>query len=193
MQKSFGRLAYNDFRRKTNEVYKSEELLQFAGLNLEDTYGDRVLEKAFVTFTKKAFEEKVVPTLECAKNMGNIYCGSLYAGIASLLCSVESADLQGKRVLCFSYGSGLAASMFSLTVCDSTSRIAKSLNIPARLNSRTQIAPGDYDQIMGLREQTHNMRDYAPVSAVDDNNLFPGTFYLDKVDEQFRRNYIRHE
>ena len=54
-----------------------------------------------------------------AKNLGNIYTGSLYNGLVSLLQSGlptaeggEGLDLRGKRVMLFSYGSGCAASMF---------------------------------------------------------------------------------
>ena len=50
-----------------------------------------------------------------AKQLGNIYTGSLYNGLLSLICD-ETIDLTGKKILMFSYGSGCAASMFVLKV-----------------------------------------------------------------------------
>jgi hypothetical protein len=50
--------------------------------------------------------------LQC--QLGNLYTASLYSGLASLL-SLQGQHLAGKRVLCFSFGSGVVASMFTLT------------------------------------------------------------------------------
>lgn len=43
--------------------------------------------------------------------LGNIYTGSLYNGLLTLLTK-DSLDLSGKKVMLFSYGSGCAASLF---------------------------------------------------------------------------------
>ena len=61
------------------------------------------------------WKEKCERTLFLAKRLGNIYTGSLYNGLISLLCD-ESVDLKGKRVMMFSYGSGCAASLFYIRV-----------------------------------------------------------------------------
>ena len=54
-------------------------------------------------------------SLVIAKELGNIYTGSLYNGLLSLLCD-QSIDMAGRKILMFSYGSGCAASMFVLKV-----------------------------------------------------------------------------
>lgn len=56
--------------------------------------------------------------LQC--QLGNLYTASLYSGLASLL-SEQGQHLVGKRMLCFSFGSGVVASMFTLTGRDTTS------------------------------------------------------------------------
>lgn len=38
-----------------------------------------------------------------------------------------------------------------------------------------------------LREHAHLKKDYAPKGVTD--TLFPGTYYLTKIDEMFRREY----
>jgi 3-hydroxy-3-methylglutaryl CoA synthase len=56
--------------------------------------------------------------LQC--QLGNLYTASLYSGLASLLAQ-QGQQLAGKRVLCFSFGSGAVASMFTLTGRDCSS------------------------------------------------------------------------
>lgn len=42
-----------------------------------------------------------------------------------------------------------------------------------------------------LRKKAHLQKDYTPSGNVD--NLFPGTYYLTKVDDMFRREYAIKE
>ncbi|KAJ3270261.1 hypothetical protein HDV01_000427 [Terramyces sp. JEL0728] len=181
VQKSFGRLAYNDFL-KYPDLYP--ELQQFRDVSVDASLNNKELEKAFMNFTKQKFNNKVSDSLLCAKNMGNTYTASLYFCLASLISSGQ--DLVGKKFVLFSYGSGLSSSMFSLTVKKPVDHIAAIMNIPERLNQRTKIAPEEFDKTLQLREKTHNVKDYVPLGG---KGLFPGTFYLEKVDEKFRRTY----
>lgn len=64
---------------------------------------------------RAAWVDKCQVSLELAKRLGNIYTGSLYNGLLSLVCN-DSLDLQGKNILMFSYGSGCASSVFRITV-----------------------------------------------------------------------------
>ena len=49
--------------------------------------------------------------------LGNIYTGSLYNGLISLVCD-NQIDMTNSKVFLFSYGSGCAASLFSVNVFD---------------------------------------------------------------------------
>ncbi len=96
----------------------------------------------------------------------------------------------------FSYGSGLASSIYSLRLADDatpTSPLVTLLSnvqdVPDRLQSRKIVAPSDFESIMKLKEETHHMAPYTPVG--DTNGLFPGTYYLEKVDDKHRRTYLR--
>ena len=112
------------------------------------------------------------------------------------LCSESVEDLAGKRVMFFSYGSGLASAMFSFKVSDDISA-SSSLNtlvtslkdIPARLASRRQVEPEEFVKTLKTRENTHDKNNYSPTFSEED--LFPGTYYLTNVDEKFRRTYQR--
>ena len=89
----------------------------------------------------------------------------------------------------FSYGSGLASSMFSAKVVGDTSMIYGQLNLADRLSSRTEIDPQTFNDIMALREEAHNRKDYVPVSN-NTKGVWPGAFILKKVDDKFRREYV---
>ena len=74
-----------------------------------DATSTKILTKHF----EADWRDKGEIALSLSKQLGNIYTGSLYLGLLSLVCN-DSIDLTNKRVLMFSYGSGCAASMFFL-------------------------------------------------------------------------------
>jgi len=185
VQKSFARLAFNDFI-KDQENPKYAGLEDHKGKTLSETYYDKPLEKAFMAYTKEKFQKKVIPSLYIPKNCGNMYCGSVYSALTSLISQIPAEELLNKRVVLFSYGSGLAASMFSFKIKKSTAEIAKILNINERLESRNEVKPEDFAEIMSLREKTYQLKDYTPVSK---SEIFPGTFYLKHIDDMYRRTY----
>jgi len=116
-----------------------------------------------------------------------MYCGSVYGGLVSLISNIAPKSMQGKRIGVFSYGSGLASSMFSLKAVGDTSEMAQKLNLQERLNARRVVAPEVYDELCLLREKPHLKKDFKPVGKVED--LVPGTYYLTEVDDMFRRKY----
>lgn len=62
----------------------------------------------------KVFMEKVHPSLQISQRIGNIYTGSLYSCLISLL--VSGLEIVGKNVMLFSYGSGLCSSMLTAKI-----------------------------------------------------------------------------
>ncbi|GFV26645.1 hydroxymethylglutaryl-CoA synthase 1 [Trichonephila clavipes] len=196
VQKSLGRLSFNDFLRNSGpeleEEYKGLEM--FRDLRLEDTYFNKEVEKAFVDHSKTVFEKKTKPSLLIAKEVGNMYTPSLYACLVSFLASQNIEDLKGIRVGMFSYGSGLAATLFSLRFSDDIAKgsslrsLHDSLrNIKMRLASRIKVSPKTFTEILKLRDTTHHQAPYTPIGSLED--LFPGTWYLEHVDDKHRRTY----
>ena len=53
----------------------------------------------------------VAPSLAGAREVGNIYTGSVYMGLVSLL-EAEREKAEGKKIGVFSYGSGCGAEQF---------------------------------------------------------------------------------
>jgi hydroxymethylglutaryl-CoA synthase len=83
----------------------------------------------------KEWKDKCERSLLLAKQLGNIYTGSLYNGLLSLICD-EGIDLTGKKVMMFSYGSGCAASLFVLRFTDQYKTISKIAQFKSRLANR---------------------------------------------------------
>jgi len=191
VQKSFARILYNDYlRNRENPLFT--DLSQFKDISIEDSYDSAPLMKTLTNISKPAYKTKVQPTTVIPKAIGNMYTASLYASLVSLL-AVEGDRLAGKRILMFSYGSGLAASMFSIrareNAKDRLREIQHILDIYGRLNARVECPPSEFADAMVLRETLHNTDSFAPSS--DTSSLFPGTFYLTNKDDMCRRYYQR--
>lgn len=200
VKKSVARLALNDFLRLPRDERggpgRFSAVASFADVNLETTYEDKSVEKAFMESSADIFREKTEPSLMLATNVGNMYTPSLYGGLISYLCSESLENLPGRRLGLFSYGSGLVASFYSIVVSDDSgpdsplAALKKSLkDVQSRLDVRTKVHPSEFEKGMKLRESVHNQAPYSPKSPAYD--LFPGTWYLTNVDKERRRTYAK--
>ncbi|CAI8022508.1 Hydroxymethylglutaryl-CoA synthase, cytoplasmic [Geodia barretti] len=202
VQKSLARLKFIDFLRASapdtaeSATYAGMESL--TGRTLEDTIGDKTVERLLVKVSSAEFSAKTSDSLLLGREVGNMYCASLYGGLASLFATTSIEELAGKRVVLFSYGSGLASAMYSLRV--STDASPKSplatlasgcTDLLKRLKDRKTVPPAEFEKKMKLREDTHHLAPYTPVGELED--LWPGTYYLTQVDEKHRRTYARLE
>jgi len=185
--KSYARLLYNDFLANPSNPVFAEVPAELRDLDYATSVSDKTVEKVFMGLAKKRYASRVQPSIQVPTQCGNMYCGSVYGSLCSLLANISSQDLEGKRIGMFSYGSGLASSLFSFTVKGSTENIAKQLDIQNRLEKRRVVAPEVYDEMCNLREQAHLQKDFTPKGSVD--TIVPGTYYLTGIDSMFRRSY----
>ena len=147
VQKSYARLLYHDYLANPDSPAFAEVPGELRDMSYDQSLTDKVIEKTFMTMTKKRFAERVNPAIQVATLCGNMYCASVWGGLASLIGHVDSAALQGKRIGLFSYGSGLAASFTSFRINGSTEAIAKALDIPNRLAARRAVPPETYVEV----------------------------------------------
>lgn len=98
-----------------------------------------------------SFERLVAPSLVLPAQVGNIYTGSLYLALASLL-SESPEDLTGRRVGLLSYGSGCCAEFFSGVVQPEAQARVKALGLRAMLEQRRKLGLAEYEEIMRARE-----------------------------------------
>jgi len=180
-------MLFNDYLDNPSNPIFSEVPAELKDMPREQTITDKTVEKTFMGLAKKRFAARVQPSIEVPTMCGNMYCGSVYGSLCSLLANVSSEKLQGKRVGIFSYGSGLASSFFSFKVRGSTEELQKKVDLHSRLDSRRTVAPQVYDDMCNLRERAHLKKNYSPEGKAD--TLFPGTYYLTGIDDMFRRSY----
>ena len=137
-------------------------------LSLEDTYSDRNLETELVRLSGSYFKTKAQPSLLFSNSIGNMYTPSLYGSLASYLISKPENELHRSRIILFSYGSGVASSMFSLIVNNepltaiesknkfTLTKIIKNLTEKKiNLDKRVEIDPIQYDNYLHVREKTN--------------------------------------
>ena len=184
VQKSWARLHYLNVLK--NGPVAETQLQEYLSLPQEETYSHRDIFSIAQNETKECFGEKVARSLVIPKHIGNSYCGSLYSSLQGL---IDSSILQeGDRVGMFSYGSGLAATLFSLRVTGDYSTLQKGVT-DRLLNERTKETAEEFEKSLELRERVHNFAPYQPIG--DTSKIFPGTYVLDSVDDLYRRHYTR--
>jgi hydroxymethylglutaryl-CoA synthase len=119
----------------------------FVELEYKDT-DDETREKHF----QKTFPKMVEPGLFGAREVGNIYTGSVYMGLISLL-EAERDKVAGKKVGIFSYGSGCGAEFLICNIKEKIGTIIDSLHFRKQLDRREKISIEHYTHIYSKRLQ----------------------------------------
>jgi hydroxymethylglutaryl-CoA synthase len=96
-----------------------------------------------------AFRDQVEPSLGLCAQVGNIYTGSLYLGLAGLL-HAQADRLAGARIGLFSYGSGCTSEFFSGVVVPGAGARIAAAQIDELLAARERISVAEYERIMAL-------------------------------------------
>jgi len=203
VQKSFGRLMYNDLITCPESLLKLigkenfDTIERFRNVTFEDALADKELERAFVQVSKSAFAERCEPTLLVSQNVGNMYTPSLYGCLISLIAQVNL--VAGNRIGMFSYGSGCSATFYTIQVHQSEAleqikRILKA--VPVRLEQRNHVSPAQMESNCSMREAANKLKrdqlsdQWQPAGPIA--QLEPGTAYLERIDQKWRRFYAVH-
>ncbi|KZV72426.1 hydroxymethylglutaryl-coenzyme A synthase C-terminal [Peniophora sp. CONT] len=191
VQKAHARLLWNDSiaSPKSPAFANIENAADVLAQPYAKSLTDKALEKAFITFGKSEYGKKVTPTMATAKRCGNMYTASLYGGLSSLIAAVEPKELIGRRMSMFAYGGGLAASFFVISVKGDTSMMREKLDLERRLEAMKVVPCHDWVGALKMRERKHVDGGWTPNGSVED--IWPGGYYLEHVDEKYRREYIR--
>lgn len=147
--------------------------------NFEDT--DRFID-ADADYSKKfsrtkyfldAFKSKVEGSTLISRQVGNIYTGSLYLGLASL--AECRRLLPGERILFGSYGSGCSAMVFSGVVAPEAGSLP-TRDILERLDERRAVSLEEYEMLHEGKARESILSPH-------------GEFALLEIDEQGYRHY----
>jgi hydroxymethylglutaryl-CoA synthase len=101
------------------------------------------------------YAEQVAPSLVYPRQVGNIYTGSLYLALASLLAE-DPRDLAGQSIGLFSYGSGSCAEFWSGTVQLGAQARVRSSGWSQLIESQRRLEIPEYEEILNAREAIDN-------------------------------------
>ncbi|VDK65408.1 unnamed protein product [Onchocerca ochengi] len=193
VQKGFGILAFIDFKRGLSDHLSDIERAKPTAFLLEPreiNYMSRDFTKMSTQISSKLWAQKTEPFLLLNRRIGNT-------------SSVEE-DLNGRRLLFFSYGSGAASAMFSARIFllekdtkDQFAQMKQSADAAvALLEQRLCINPKRYSEIMALREKLLSSAvPYRPEGVrnnlTNEFSLFPNTYYLMNIGDKYRRYYAQ--
>lgn len=126
----------------------------------EPPKGDKEAEKKFerkfrgTKLFKEAFSKKVEKGLVASERTGNLYTGSLYAALSSMLEleSREGTDLAGMRFAFCSYASGSMSKAFTGVVQPGFKEVSSKLNLLKQLDNRRtdkrmSLSLADYERL----------------------------------------------
>jgi len=119
------------------------------------------------------------------KSVGNIYNGSLYLSLLSVLTQDQS-DLSHQEIGMFSYGSGAIAEFFHLTIQPGYRLALESERILKQLDRRSEIDFATYEQWMSIYAIKERSEAYAPDRS---NQTETTRFALERI-ERGHRHYI---
>jgi len=125
---------------------------QLRRCDLEDRAGkplDAAAEAEEAPRAAASFEAQVAPSLGLSARVGNVYTGSLYLSLASLL-KRDAAALAGKRIGLFSYGSGCVSEFFSGVVGPRAAQVISGAGLDGVLSERERIGIEEYERINNL-------------------------------------------
>ncbi|KAK6063571.1 Hydroxymethylglutaryl-CoA synthase 1 [Seiridium cupressi] len=158
----------------TYDFYKPDPNVEFLLVNgYKESLRDKDLEKVLIAATKARFQEQVEPCI---------------AAPSFLISNIDISTAQGKTIGMFSYGSGAASTLFTLRVTGDLSSIVQKVDLMGRLAKRHIRTPEEYEQACALRLNAYGERSYKPVGDI--TSLLPGTYYLESIDEEYRRTYL---
>jgi hydroxymethylglutaryl-CoA synthase len=92
------------------------------------------------------FADEVSSSLAFPSDVGNVYTGSLYLALASLLHR-DAGAIEGQRIGLFSYGSGCVAEHFAGRVAPGAGAFAARLELDAALADRHRCTVAEYEAI----------------------------------------------
>ena len=139
------------------------------------------------------FQQRIVPSLNFCTHVGNIYSGTVYLALASLIAnaSYDSA----KRVGIFSYGSGCSSEFYSGVITPKSREKMLAMKIDEALNTRRKLSIEEYDRIIdlnmewlfGVQDKTVDLAGFAAIYEEQFHNN--GLLRLKEI-KNYHREYV---
>lgn len=132
---------------------------------------------------RDARRAQIAASLDINRRTGNSYTASIYAGLLSLL-NDDEADLAGRRIGFFSYGSGSVSEFFTGVVQPGYRELLRRDEDAALLRDRVAI---DYARYRALHEAVDEVRGEDVVTAAETTGPFRFAGITDQMRQYERR------
>lgn len=103
------------------------------------------------------FDEKIKPSLLGSEHVGNIYTGSVYMGLMSLIENIHE-KLVNKNIGIFSYGSGCGAEFLIAHIGKGIEKQAELLNFKNQIERSRKISIKEYEDLYGENGSSDTIR-----------------------------------
>lgn len=159
-------------RRTFIEIYAQENPSLF-----DEQMGENEKEKmkslAASLEYKELVAQKITPSEIASGEVGNIYTGSIFLGLASTLTQFldQNMEVAGQKMGFIAYGSGSKSKVFEGTICEDWKKQTAQIQLNEKLNNRTEIDFDTYEKMHQKKLKT--------------NILNPkNQFYLKKIENE---------
>ena len=145
---------------------------------------NKIMDKNLSQEEQKGLQENFDKSILYSQKVGNIYTGSLFLGLLSLLENSENLKA-GDKIALFSYGSGAVAEIFSANLVEGYEK-QLTTNRLEQLNQRQELTVAAYEELFFAEAQLDE-NGSAVFSDYDDQ-----VYALVQID-QHQRKYIKVE
>ena len=175
--------SWNEYARRQGKTLSDFESLCFhvPFTKMGKKALDSIIDNADET-TQERLKSGYEDAVYYNRYVGNIYTGSLYLSLISLL---ETRDLKGGQTIgLFSYGSGSVGEFFSATLVDGFEKHLDIEGHKALLNNRTEVSVEEYESFFKRFDDLEFNHDIE--QSDKDNDLF----YLKDINDDIRKYHI---
>ncbi len=193
----------NSFRHYQSRVEEVDFVTTFDYLAMHTPFAGMVKaghRKAMREFTKASsheiendFSKRVAPSLVYPGLVGNMFSGSLYLALGSLIDHSEPDSVM--RVGLYAYGSGCSSEFFSGYIDNQSRQVLAEMQINQTLHNRKRLTFEEYDQLLfenkrclvPEKERTIPVDQYASILA--STSPRPGKLLALKTIQNYHRQY----
>lgn len=172
--------TWNEYSKKFNKSLDNFEAicfhLPFPKIGLKGL--NTIVPKQENENLKDKLNENFHTSIIYNQKVGNIYTGSLYLNLLSLLENSKSLS-SGDNILMYSYGSGAVCEIFSVTLVDGFEKRLRSDRM-ADFNARTKLSIEEYEKMFFEKIELDENGNSSFIN--DDNSLFS----LEKIENHMR-------
>lgn len=139
------------------------------------------------------FDKRMAPSLHYCMRVGNIFSGTLYLALCSVIDHAPLTTTQ--RVGLYSYGSGCSSEFYSGIITPQSQAKLRSLKIEARLNQRYPLTIEEYNRLLTQNSEwlfgvKDRVMDYAEFHTIYEKQLKgKGLLTLKSIANNYQRQY----